>query len=108
LNDAQCRLDFDDKIFCRNNQCETCKTDQECVDATNGDMKVCAPSLGDGSINLCQECSSDDHCPDHRPACFEQTCVECNTALDCPAEFGPYNCEGHQCIPCGSGTPCDA
>ena len=54
-------------------------------------------------------CADDDNCPDEKPFCENERCVECLDDLDC--ESNMQHCENNECISCPggkiwSGTAC--
>ncbi len=54
-------------------------------------------------------CAKDDDCPDEKPFCENERCVECLDDLDC--ESNTQHCENNECISCPegkiwSGTAC--
>ena len=75
--------------------CVGCLEDADCTDT---DAPHC-----DGTVNLCRECLTNDHCTPLRPFCDDSgTCSGCLSDADCPSTL-PICSPSGSCSQCSSG-----
>jgi len=79
--------------------CVPCLTNAQCIAADAG--TICLPGVG------CASCQTDSDCKDPAtPHCLFGSCVQCETAADCPANAPGCNFVTNSCGSCTLNSDC--